>query len=78
MPRPYKCDYEIGYRYAREQVVAGIGSCRWEYFIDLARAFLLEQSSSAELSRGMGSYYLQIGVTLLLVEVGYKTDVLRM
>ena len=72
MPKEYQNDFEIGYNYARDRYIAYMTKFSSEYILELAKAFLFEKSSSAELSKGMGSYYLRIGIEKLLLESNAK------
>lgn len=72
MEEQYQSDFEIGYNYTRDRYSTRIAEYRSEYILELAEAFLFKKGKTAELSRGMGFYYLQEWVKKLLQESSNK------
>ncbi|TWH46412.1 hypothetical protein [Sporomusa sp. KB1] len=72
MSEQYLSDFEMGYNYTRKRYAGRIATYSTEYILELAQAFWLKEGSTAELSRGMGFYYLQTGVKKLLLESNDK------
>lgn len=64
-----KClsDFEIGYKYAQKLSPFLIKN-KPQYFLKLSRAYFLDNSVTSELSRGMGTYFLEFGINTILSE----------
>jgi len=58
-------DFEIGYNYARKHY-AFLAKYEPQYLWELGAAYLMGKGPTAELSRGMGLYYLELGMKLFL------------
>ncbi|MCO1602070.1 hypothetical protein [Desulfosporosinus nitroreducens] len=68
MSRQSLSDFEIGYEYVRKRysILAKHSSKQlWE----LGTAYLQARGANAELSRGMGFYFLELGIKIRLAEI---------
>jgi len=75
MSRLHLTDFEIGYEYVRKRysfLVKHSSQHLWE----LGRAYLQTRGANAELSRGMGFYFLELGIKMRLAEIAsaHKKD----
>ena len=65
----------IGYEYVRKRYsfLAKYGS---QHLWELGNAYLLTRGTNAELSRGMGFYFLELGIEMRLAEItpAYKNE----
>lgn len=60
-------DFEIGYNYVRRRY-SFLSKKSSRYLWELGTAFLMFKGATAELSRGMGYYFLELGVKIFLSE----------
>ncbi|ADY56308.1 hypothetical protein Sgly_2015 [Syntrophobotulus glycolicus DSM 8271] len=67
MPENNQSDFEIGYNYARQKHYL-LTNRDSRFFLELGLAFLFEQGVTAELSKGMGTYYLEQVINLFTPE----------
>lgn len=68
MSRQDLSDFEIGYEYVRKRYsILAKRNCQglWE----LGIAYLQTRGANAELSRGMGFYFLELGIKTRLAEI---------
>lgn len=60
-------DFQIGYNYARQKHSL-LSKRDPQFLLELGLVFILEQGVTAELSRGMGVYYLEQVYNMILSE----------
>ncbi|KUO63242.1 MAG: hypothetical protein APF84_01745 [Gracilibacter sp. BRH_c7a] len=60
-------DFEIGYNYVRRRY-SFLSKKSPQYLWELGTAYLIVKGATAELSRGMGFYFLELGVKMFLSE----------
>jgi hypothetical protein len=60
-------DFEIGYNYVRRRYSL-LSKKSSQYLWELGAAYLMAKGATAELSRGMGFYFLELGVKMFLSE----------
>ena len=75
MSRRDLSDFEIGYEYVRKRY-SFLAKCSSQYLWALGKAFLKTRGTNAELSRGMGFYFLELGIKMRLAEItaGHKKE----
>ena len=61
-------DFEIGYNYVRRRY-SFFGDQTPQYLWELGHAYLQIRETNAELSKGMGYYFLELGIKKLLAEI---------
>ncbi|WP_104372021.1 hypothetical protein [Desulfocucumis palustris] len=61
MPKRYLSDFEQGYNYARQWHTAVLEKKKPQDILELARVFFLFAGDTAELARGIGTYYQELG-----------------
>ena len=61
-------DFEIGYDYVRRRY-SFLENQSYQYLWELGKAYLQTRESNAALSRGMGFYFLELGIKKLLAEI---------
>jgi len=62
MPKQYSSDFEQGYNYARQMHTALLAKKSPQDILELAKVFFLFKGDIAELARGMGTYYQELGM----------------
>ena len=67
MFRQHPTDFEIGYEYVRRRFSSLVGHSP-QYLWELGNAYLQIRGATAELSRGMGFYFLEQGIKTRLAE----------
>ena len=68
MSRQKLSDFEIGYEYVRKRYSALAKHSRQDLWA-LGIAYLQTRGANAELSRGMGFYFLELGIKTRLAEI---------
>ena len=68
MSRQHHSDFEIGYEYVRKRY-SFLAKYSSQYLWELGKAFLKTRGTNAELSRGMGFYFLELGIKIRLSEI---------
>ena len=69
------CDFQIGYEYVRKHY-SFLAKYTFQNLWELGNAFLQTRGASAELSRGMGFFFLELGIKMRLAEItaGHKKE----
>ncbi|KJS18379.1 MAG: hypothetical protein VR69_00675 [Peptococcaceae bacterium BRH_c4b] len=62
MSKRYLSDFEQGYKYARQWHTALLAKKSPRDILELAKAFFLFTGDTAELARGIGAYYQELGM----------------
>jgi hypothetical protein len=68
MSRQHLSDFEIGYEYVRKRY-SFLSKHSSKQLWELGNAYLQTRGASAELSRGMGVYFLELGNKMHLAEI---------
>lgn len=68
MSRQELSDFEIGYDYVRRRY-SSLAKHSYQDLWELGNAYLQTRGSDAELSRGMGFYFLELGIKIRLAEI---------
>ena len=68
MSRQDLSDFEIGYEYVRKRY-SFLAKHSYQDLWELGTAYLLTRGSNAELSQGMGFYFLELGIKTRLSEI---------
>ncbi len=68
MSRQYLSDFEIGYEYVRKRY-SFLSKHSSQQLWELGTAYLQTRGTNAELSRGMGFYFLELGIKIRLAEI---------
>jgi len=69
MPKQYLSDFEQGYNYARQWHTALLAKKSPQDILELAMVFFLFKGDLAELARGIGTYYQELGVKRIVKKV---------
>lgn len=62
MSKQYLSDFQRGYNYARHWHTALLAKKSPQDILELARVFFLFAGDTAELARGIGTYYRELGM----------------
>ena len=62
MSQQYKSDFKRGYDYARQRHAALLAEKNSQDIMEIAMAFFLTTGDTAEVARGIGTYYQEIGL----------------
>jgi len=75
MSRQHLSDFEIGYEYVRKRY-SFLAKYSSQHLWELGNAYLQTRGADAELSRGMGFYFLELGIKMRLAEIipGHKKE----
>ncbi|AET69803.1 hypothetical protein Desor_4380 [Desulfosporosinus orientis DSM 765] len=68
MDRQELSDFEIGYDYVRRRY-SSLAKHSYQDLWKLGIAYLQTKGADAELSRGMGFYFLELGIRIRLAEI---------
>ncbi|WP_407310036.1 hypothetical protein [Desulfosporosinus sp. SB140] len=67
MSRQHLSDFEIGYNYVCKRY-SFLANNSFQYLWELGNAYLKTRGANSELSRGMGFYFLELGIKKRLAE----------
>ncbi|BBB91436.1 MAG TPA: hypothetical protein PKA28_17010 [Methylomusa anaerophila] len=73
MSKQHLSDFQIGYDYARHQHDL-LGEYTPQNILELAMIFCFQTGNTAELAKGMGVYYLELGIKKIIAQFNCHSD----
>lgn len=74
MPKQYLSDFEQGYNYARQWHSTLLAKESPQDILELAIEFFLFKGNIAELARGIGTYYQELGMKKIAKQMNTSED----